>query len=100
MSVLPDSGSISAAGCGSVVGVDASMDALCACFSFRVDAAFRPAARRFLVRAAFFPAILSRRVRAAFLPAALCFLVFAAFFAAAFRSAIAPPLEFGAMITQ
>jgi hypothetical protein len=62
-------------------------DALCFC-CFRVAAALRAAARRFLVRTAFLPAALSRRVRAAFLPAALSFLVLAAFFAAARRSAI------------
>jgi hypothetical protein len=61
---------------------------LCSFFSFRVAAALRAAARRFLFRAAFLPAALSRRVRAAFLLAALSFLVLAAFFAAARRSAI------------
>jgi hypothetical protein len=77
-------------GCGSGLGwaeLAAGADALCSC-CFRVAAALRAAARRFLVRAAFLPAALSRRVRAAFLPAALSFLVLAAFFAAARRSAI------------
>jgi len=62
-------------------------DALSFC-CFRVAAALRAAARRFLVRAAFLPAALKRRARAAFLPAALSFLVLAAFFVAARRSAI------------
>jgi hypothetical protein len=78
-------------GCASRLGwavLAAGADALCSCFTFRVAAALRAAARRFLVRAAFFPAALSRRVCAAFLPAALSFLVLAAFFAAARRSAM------------
>ena len=97
MSGLPASGCVSRAGCGGVVGADA----LCSFFSFRVAAAFRAAALRFLVRAAFLPAALNRRVLAAFLPAARSFLVLAAFFAAALRFAIVSPLQFGAhMITH
>jgi len=72
-------------------GTVAGTDVLCSFFSFRVAAALRAAALRFLVRAAFLPAALNRRVLAAFLPAARSFLVLAAFCAAALRSAIAPP---------
>jgi hypothetical protein len=71
------SGCVSGTGCA--CGADSvavgGAGVLCSFFSFRVAAALRAAALRFLVRAAFLPAALSRRVLAAFLPAALSFLV-------------------------